>query len=336
MTSPNRDPATVARALSGLAPDLAGPGATLVRVRPAGGNAGFSYLLDVGTDEGVRTLFLRLAPPGVRRAGTADLGRQSTALRALDPTEVPHPAVLAQGEHPLVGDYLVTSMVTGRARGERGSLAGVDRDVRDRMAGEAMTALAGIHAVPPRAVEGYLGPFAGAEQQVRRWDRFFLKGEYVEELGPDFQRARTLLLASAPAEPRLSLCHGDFQFGNLMFTDDGALTAVIDWELCEVAPALSDLGWVMAFHDRRAWGGLARESASYFDAEQLRALYRKAGGDSTGVEWYQALAHYKYAVIASLNLSLHRRGKRQDPEWERRGPGALTNMRYAVELLESC
>ncbi|MFG2039822.1 phosphotransferase family protein [Dactylosporangium sp. NPDC048998] len=333
----NRDLATVARALSDLLPDLtdAMPGASLVRVRSAGGNAGFSYLFDVATDQGERTCFLRLAPPGVRRAGTADLRRQSTALAALGRTEVPHPVVLAEGEHALVGDYLVTSVVAGRARGGRGSLAGLAGDVRDRMAAEAMAALAGIHSVPAGAVEGYLGPFEGPEQQVTRWDRFFVKGEYVAELRRDFERARALLLASAPSDERLALCHGDFQFGNLMFTDDGALTAVIDWELCGVAPALSDLGWIMAFHDRRAWGPLARESASYFDAEQLRALYTKAGGDSAGVTWFQALAHYKYAVIASLNLSLHRRGKREDPEWERRGPGALTNMRHAVRLLES-
>jgi hypothetical protein len=90
----------------------------------------------------------------------------------------------------------------------------------------------------------------------------------------------------------------------------------------------------MAFHDRAAWGDRARESAQYFESAELRRLYEQAGGVAEGVEWFQALAHYKYAIIASLNLSLHRRGKREDPEWEIRGPGALTNMRRAIAVLE--
>jgi aminoglycoside phosphotransferase (APT) family kinase protein len=324
---------SVASALEDLLPSFAGPGALLGDVRFGDGNAGFSYIFDATFAARRSLYFLRLTPPGVRRAGIADVFRQRTALRALDATAVPHARVLADGEHPVLGDYLVTSVVPGRNRGVPGSLAGLGRDVLDRMAEKAMAALAEIHGVAPSEDLAYLGPLENPEDQVTRWDRFFEKGEYAAELARDFEEARARLLDGAPTAARRSLCHGDYQFGNLMFTDDGELTAVIDWELCGVAPSLSDLGWMMAFHDKRAWGTLARESSGYFDAGQLCGLYERAGGDCAGVTWFQALAHYKYAVIASLNLSLHRRGKRFDPEWEIRGPGAITNMSHAVRLL---
>jgi aminoglycoside phosphotransferase (APT) family kinase protein len=201
------------------------------------------------------------------------------------------------------------------------------------MARQAMVALADVHAVERDSLQGLLGPAETCQELVLRWDRFFDQGEYASVMAADFERVRFALLTSAPTDHVGVLCHGDFQFGNLMFTKEGLLTAVIDWELCGLAPAASDLGWVLAFHTPDAWGGLHRESASYLSAQALRSYYEEAAGDVQDVTWFQALAHYKYAVIASLNLRLHRRGKREDPGWEVRGPGALTNMRYAADLL---
>jgi aminoglycoside phosphotransferase (APT) family kinase protein len=335
MTQTHRDIDTVSAALNDLLPRFAPAHSQLGAVRPGGGNAGFSYLFDVQAGDENGGYFLRLAPPGVRRAATADVFRQSTALRALDRTTVPHPIVLDEGEHEIIGDYLVTSVVEGSNRGVRGSLASFSRAQLDEMAERALVALVGIHSIEPGRDLDYLGGFEGRAEQVTRWDRFFERGEYADTMRDQFEEVRALLLANAPERPRLSLTHGDFQFGNLMFTDDGVLTAVIDWELCGVAPSLADLGWLMAFHESVAWGDVPRESAGYFTAAELRDRYEKAGGRSDGVEWFQALAHYKYAIIASLNLSLHRRGKREDPEWEVRGPGALTNMRHALTLVRA-
>lgn len=304
-----------------------------VDIHDAGGNAGFSYLLTVHAGGRDQQLFLRLAPPGTRRAGTADLRRQNAALNALDGTPVPHPKVLLLGQHPIVGDYLLTTVVPGRDRGGSRSMADFSPEQRDQMARQAMIALAEVHRIDSDSLQPTLGPAESCEELVLRWDRFFHRGEYATRMAADFQRARSALLAAAPTRHVGVLCHGDFQFGNLMFTDDSALTAVIDWELCGLAAAASDLGWVLAFHTRDAWGGLHRESARYLEAPVLLSYYQEAAGDVHDLAWFQALAHYKYAVIASLNLRLHRRGKREDPEWEVRGPGALTNMRYAAGLL---
>ena len=52
-------------------------------------------------------------------------------------------------------------------------------------------------------------------------------------------------------------------------------------------------------------------------ADELIAMYAEAwGSDLADVNWYRALAAYKFAIITGFNLMLHRRGKRHDPMWE--------------------
>ncbi len=49
----------------------------------------------------------------------------------------------------------------------------------------------------------------------------------------------------------------------------------------------------------------------------LIELYNEAYGTALGnMKWFRALAAYKFSIITGLNLSLHRRGKREDPLWK--------------------
>jgi aminoglycoside phosphotransferase (APT) family kinase protein len=137
-----------------------------------------------------------------------------------------------------------------------------------------------------------------------------------------------------PEEFDVGLFHGDFQFQNLMYGRDGALLAVIDWELCGIGPTLNDLGWITAFHDKPAWGPVPRPSTAFADADELKQWYFEAlGHEQPHADWFEALSLYKYAIITGFNLMLHRRGKRIDEVWEHRRPGAPCNLRHAMTLL---
>jgi len=55
----------------------------------------------------------------------------------------------------------------------------------------------------------------------------------------------------------------------------------------------------------------------FLDPDTLIDLYQNAYGQRVkDLNWYRALAAYKFAIISGLNLSLHRRGKRVDETWE--------------------
>ena len=42
---------------------------------------------------------------------------------------------------------------------------------------------------------------------------------------------------------------GDVQLANCVFTDDGDVAALLDFELTGTGPAEVDLGWFLALHD---------------------------------------------------------------------------------------
>lgn len=329
----------VSEALRRFANETIGDGAELTAVERAPGHAGFSYLFDVAVGGSTRRYYLRLPPPSVKWRGTADLSRQTTALRALDGTTVPHPAVLLAGddETSVFGvPFYVVPRVDGVTLSEPETIADFDRTSLAGAARQAMEALVDVHRVDWRACCGYLGGFAGLADEITRWDRFAERAADREELLALAPAVRGRLLETMPTGFDIGLFHGDFQFQNLMYSRSGTLLAVIDWELCGIGPTLNDLGWITAFHDKPAWGPVPRPSTAFADAAQLKDWYFAAlGREQPDAEWFEALSLYKYAIITGFNLMLHRRGKRVDEAWERRRAGAPFNLRHALTLLGS-
>jgi len=307
------------------------PAATVTTVERGPGHAGFSYFFEVSSDGLLASYFLRLPPPGVKLEGTADLTRQVTAIRALRDTTVPHAPILWAGtdERWFGSPYFVQPRLEGDTLKDEYPERFSDQQLRG-MAREAMAALAGIHGVDPATVAP-LGEYWGYTFDVERWDRFAERAAEPELLALQ-PRVRQLLLDRIPADSRIGLYHGDFQWTNLLYSPRGKLTAVIDWELCGIGPALNDLGWICLFSEPAAW---AHEHNHRMPrADELETWYREdCGGDIGASRWFRALAGYKFAIITGFNLMLHRRGKRDDPHWEEVRPSMQSNLEYALEML---
>lgn len=310
--------------------------AEVSHIEPGPGHAGFSFLFDVETQGTQRRFFMRLPPPNVRWEGTADVLRQVCSLNALEGTKVPHAPVLWSGddlewfERP----YFIQPRVEGDVlRGD--FLLQFSTEQRRDMANQAMTALADIHRVDWQQAQ-YLGEFPGFEWDVTRWDRFVEKAAEPQMLAQQ-PKVRERLLARIPDGARIGIFHGDFQWANLMYSEDAKLQAVIDWELTGIGPTLNDVGWICAFNDPPAWpDSPTRQIGEMPMADDLEAMYRAAWGEDIGdLRWFKALAVYKFGIITGFNLSLHRRGKRHDPHWEDLAPGMETNMAYALEMLSN-
>ena len=147
-------------------------------------------------------------------------------------------------------------------------------------------------------------------------------------------RLRERLLTSLPENAPTGVFHGDFQWSNLFYSFEGTLLAVIDWELTGIGATLNDVGWIATFSDPPAWSEGRLVSGVMPAAEDLVEMYQDAWGVSLpDLCWYRALAAYKFAIITGLNLSLHRRGKRPDPEWENLKLSMSTLTERALELL---
>lgn len=291
----------------------------VVDVHKMPGHAGFSFGFTVKSAKDDESWFLRLPPPNVKWVGTADVLRQVSALNALEGHAVPHCAVKWSGDDlQWFGcPYFLVPKLEGDVirLEEDGWAAKADPKTRNGMAQQAMHALAHIHEVDWRTAE-YLGAPVALADDVARWDRFVEKAADPERLTlvPD---VRALLLDSIPDDPTIGIFHGDFQWANVFYSFSGELLAVIDWELVGVGATLNDLGWIATFNDPDAWAADRRPSELMPPADELIAMYESAHGASVAnLEWFRALAAYKFAIISGFNLMLHRRGKRPDAMWE--------------------
>ncbi len=311
------------------------------------GHAGFSYGFSVEAggeaERRIESWFIRLPPPNVNWRGTADVLRQVAALGALDGTAVPHCRVRWSGaDLKWFGcPYFVVPKLGGDVlRVGPGEWAGdLPDDQYQDMGRQVMTALASIHKVDPDKAP-YLGEPVPFNEDVERWDRFLDRAADPDGLKRAPQ-CRRRLLETLPEDAPVGIFHGDFQTSNLFF-DAGAaptpkLLAVIDWELTGIGATLNDVGWICTFSDREAWAkpsAGASERPMFLDPQTLMALYVEAYGEALpDLNWFRALAAYKFAIITGFNLSLHRRGKRIDPSWEMTALSMPPLIDRALELL---
>jgi aminoglycoside phosphotransferase (APT) family kinase protein len=283
------------------------------------GHAGFAYGFSVESRGKAESWFIRLPPPNVQWRGTADVLRQVAVLNALDGTDVPHCSVRWSGDDTrwFGCPYFVVPKLTGDVLrigpGEWG--AALSGDVLHELGRQAMTALAKIHQLDWRKVP-YLGEPIPFEDDVMRWDRFYERAADPERLAlvPEVRRR---LLERLPGDAPVGVFHGDFQTANLFCSKAGKLLAVIDWELTGIGATLNDVGWIVTFSDPLAWDIGEGRRPNFLDPDTLIDLYQQAWGRPLpDINWFRALAAYKFAIITGFNLSLHRRGKRHDPLWE--------------------
>ncbi len=312
------------------------PGARVFDVVTMPGHAGFAYGFRVESSGQVDAWFIRLPPPNVNWRGTADVLRQVAVLNALEGTTVPHCRVQWSGDDlEWFGcPYFVVPWLEGDVLrlgpGEWGQ--NLSDAKRLDLGRQAMTALAEIHKVDP-ARAGYLGDPVPFEEDVTRWDRFYERAADPERLArvPEVRRQ---LLERLPTDAPVGIFHGDFQTANLFCSKQGDLRAVIDWELTGIGATLNDVGWIATFSDREAWPQESGSRPMFLDPDTLVGLYTEAwGAPLPDLNWFRALAAYKFAIITGFNLSLHRRGKRHDPTWETTKLAMTPLVDRAAELL---
>jgi aminoglycoside phosphotransferase (APT) family kinase protein len=273
------------------------------------GRSNLTYLLRADD----RAWVLRRPPLGHVLPTAHDMAREFRVLSALADTDVPTPRPFALCEDPsyngatfyvmeykpgvILGEALPPGYAETAAERRRLSIALVDALVR-------------LHAVDYEAVglgdfgrpQGYL------ERQVRRWSEQWERSK-TREL-PVIDELIRRLRAALPESPAPTIVHGDYRLGNVILAqpDPGRVEAILDWEMATLGDPLSDLGYTLVF-----WGQpddrpetLAVHGAMEVTArpgflcrDELIAEYaRRSGRSVEAIDFYQALAAYKLAVIS--------------------------------------
>lgn len=270
----------------------------------SGGKSNLTFLL--GSDAG--DLILRRPPTGELLPSAHDMVREARVQAGLAGTDVPVARIVLADPGELIG---IQCYVMERAPGHivRGELPdGYAETEAERRAMSFAFAdtLADLHAVDPDAVG--LGDYGRPEgfmaRQVRRWT-----GQWEASRSHDVAEIDELgrrLATTIPEQQRATIVHGDYRLDNLVLdTDDaGRIRAVLDWELSTLGDPLTDLALLTLF-----WIGPGEQQLSLIPGvthlpgfpgreEMLERYAATSGADLAEMGWYQAFAHFKFAVIA--------------------------------------
>ena len=301
------------------------------------GHAGFSYsfILERSAPDAAPAgkFVVRIAPPGVKIAGPADIVRQARVMASLADTPVAVPPIIWYGAEPEFFDrpYFVAGFVDGLKLGESALPAAHLK----RLARKGIATMAALHNVPwePRR-DAWGEPFA-LNEELKRLDYLLDRPTLDPAVVARAPELRERLRSSLPANPRIGCVHGDFQWSNVLFNED-RVVALIDWEISLVGATLLDLGWICFFSDPASWVGADAGRGSLLDAGEIVDAYAEAAGfpvSAAEVRWFRAFAGYRFGVITCFNLMLHRRGKRDDPLWEVTALSAPRMFEHGLELL---
>jgi aminoglycoside phosphotransferase (APT) family kinase protein len=320
---------------------VAGGGGSVAAVEPLSGNSGVNYVFTLVRD-GIaeEPLVLRLSPADVRRRGNTDVLRQVPLLDALARAGLPVALIRwSEAESGFFGtDAFIQEFIDGRPLhmfDPNLSVAGGPKEI-ECMVRQGIDAMVAIHAFDWRTTLSRWSPPRDITEELGFWERLSDRMAEPDWVG-EAQALAGQLRATAPSSAPLGLVHGDFQMNNVLFSPRHELLAVIDWEIAGIGPQPLDLGWLALMTDPTCWhDDYLRDLRVRCEPGALLEMYERAGGAPIErFEWWEALACFRFAVIAGFNLRLHRTGKRTDELYETLATSVPVMLARGRELIDA-
>jgi aminoglycoside phosphotransferase (APT) family kinase protein len=162
----------------------------------------------------------------------------------------------------------------------------------------AVEQLALIQRVRVADVPFLAGSGAAAQGLAQEWDKYERFVAWLEETAPQpvLRDALVRLAEELPEHRPEGVVWGDARIGNMMFDEDFAVVAVMDWEQPSLGGALHDLAWFVTLSETMH-GATARHGThlqGMGTREETIALWETVSGKSAaGLEWYEDFTHFK-------------------------------------------
>ena len=274
-----------------------------------GGASNPTFLL---TTDGGHRFVLRKKPPGQLLSSAHQVDREYRAMKALDGLiPVPKMRALCQDPDVIGTSFYVMDYLEGRIFRDA-TLPGLQPAERRAVYDELNATLATLHQVDFAAVglADYGKPGNYFERQVARWTRQYRDAE--SETIPAMDALIERLPARIPADPSVSIAHGDYRLENVMYhPTENRIVAVLDWELSTIGHPLADIAY-NAFLWRShspGWGSLDgvdfATSGIPTEAEYVAAYLQRTGrGPVEDWAFYMAFSIFR---LASISQGVYRR-----------------------------
>jgi aminoglycoside phosphotransferase (APT) family kinase protein len=293
--------------------------------RISGGRSNLTFAV---RDASGRRWALRRPPLGKGLTSAHDMGREHKVMSALGPTEVPVPPTLGLCEDESVNGapFFVMDFVDGRIlRSRRAAADTFDEGERHAIGERVADTLVKIHAVDPDEVGvGDLGRKQDyVARQLHRWHGQWENSKTRDV--PLVDGVHERLLGRIPDQGPATIVHGDYRLDNMILAPDGAVAAVVDWELCTLGDPLADVGMLMVY-----WAEPGDELIPLLDMpttapgfparEEVKARYaERSGRDLSQIDFYVALGYWKLAIILQgiiARVAAGQYGKGEDGGYE--------------------
>jgi len=303
------------------------------------GHSNVTFALSTG-------VVLRRPPRGPLPPSAHDVLREARLLRALAPTAVRVPQVLAEcaDERVIGAPFYVMEQIEGEVLTSAAPPPLDDPAQRARIAEELIDALVELHAVDwtALALEGFGRPTGYLERQLRRFGGLWEHNKTREV--PEVAEVGRWLAAHLPQPdpaPPATVVHGDYRMGNVMFGPEAParLVAIFDWEMATIGDPLADVGY-MASHWRQPGDPptsfnlqTLTERPGFPTRRELVELYaRRSGRPADDLDWYVVLAVWKSVVFMEGNYKRSLAGATDDPYLKSFGTGVLELAQRALEV----
>jgi aminoglycoside phosphotransferase (APT) family kinase protein len=323
--------------------DEAGLGSGSVEPESIGeGHSNVTYLIRRG--DGTEVV-LRRPPRPPLPPSAHNVLREARLLRALEPTSVRAPTVLATCDDEAVigAPFYVMEYVRGEVVADAMPPALDTVEERRRMGEELIDALVELHGVDWRAVglEDFGRPSGYLERQLKRFLGLWEHNK-TREL-PAVERVGSWLSENLPESPPATIVHGDYRLGNTMMSSEppARLVAIFDWEMATIGDPLADVGYLCALWTQQddPHGGLREHLGKvtrldgFPTRDGLVERYAEQSGRSVGdLRWYVTLAVWKSIVFMEGNYKRAVSGSTDDPYLKQFGDGVVELAERAEEL----
>ncbi|MDB4150754.1 phosphotransferase family protein [Pseudomonadales bacterium] len=262
-----------------------------------GGASRDTYRLRVTSSLGERGLIVRCDPP----SSLIDTERalEYGAYLAIYPTAIPVPEALYLENDPVWLEQPFSIMaeiesgisaVADLTAAQRASIGQQKWHILGRLAALDPVELGfdKLTAVPL--------PMNCASEQLAYWARV-IADDAMHPQPIAAAAIRWLRRNLPPAPQKLAVVHGDYRSGNFLFEPDGAITAILDWEMCHLGDPLEDLAW--SLDPLWCWESPALAGRLLPPSEAI-AIWEKSSGlrvDPQHFTWWRVFASLKGLAI---------------------------------------
>jgi aminoglycoside phosphotransferase (APT) family kinase protein len=308
------DQAALERYLRDAVAHLTGP---LELRRVTGGQSNPTFFLTVGNER----LVLRKQPPGKLLPSAHAIDREFRVMSALGPTpaRVPEMVHYCQDASVIGTPFYLMRRVEGRVFHDC-SLADAPRADRRAMYRSLAENLAALHNVDPKEVG--LSDYGRHEdyfqRQVNRWTRQWELSRQTED--DNIEKLIAWLPEHIPAEQALSITHGDYRVGNVIFAPDKPeVAAILDWELSTLGHPLADLAhcciaWETAPDEYGGIRTVDRAAENLPEQSEFESWYYEKSEHGLRLEpFHMAFALFRFAVVFEGIAARASAGNANDP-----------------------